>query len=72
MPAVRFNLPALALLFNALVWGASWWPFRQLQGMGLHPLWATVLIYSIAVTLIVALRPKACREVLRTPSLWVL
>jgi len=72
VPAVRFNLPALALLFNALVWGASWWPFRQLQGMGLHPLWATVLIYSIAVTLIVALRPKACREVLRTPSLWVL
>jgi drug/metabolite transporter (DMT)-like permease len=40
--------------------------------MGLHPLWATVLIYLIAVTLIVAWRPKALLEVLRTPSLWVL
>jgi drug/metabolite transporter (DMT)-like permease len=72
VPAVRLNLPVLALLFNALVWGASWWPFRQLQGMGLHPLWATVLIYLIAVTLIVVWRPKALLEVLRTPSLWVL
>jgi drug/metabolite transporter (DMT)-like permease len=60
------------LLFNALVWGASWWPFRQMQGMGLHPLWATVLIYSFSVALILALRPKALRELLRTPSLWVL
>jgi drug/metabolite transporter (DMT)-like permease len=40
--------------------------------MGLHPLWATVLIYLIAVTLIVAWRPKALLQVLRTPSLWVL
>jgi drug/metabolite transporter (DMT)-like permease len=40
--------------------------------MGLHPLWATVLIYLIAVTLIVMWRPKALLEVLRTPSLWVL
>jgi drug/metabolite transporter (DMT)-like permease len=40
--------------------------------LGLHPLWATVLIYFIAVTLIVAWRPKALLQVLRTPSLWVL
>ena len=59
-------------MFNALVWGASWWPFRRLHEMGLHPLWATVLIYFIAVILIVALRPKALLEVLRAPSLWVL
>jgi drug/metabolite transporter (DMT)-like permease len=59
-------------MFNALVWGASWWPFRQLQDMGLHPLWATVLIYFIAVLLIVALRPKALLEVWRAPALWVL
>ena len=38
----------------------------------MHPLWATVLIYLIAVTLIAAWRPKALREALRTPSLWVL
>ena len=40
--------------------------------MGVHPLWATVLIYLIAVVLIVALRPKALREALRSPALWVL
>ncbi len=40
--------------------------------MGLHPLWATVLIYLIAVALILALRPKALLELLRAPSLWVL
>ena len=28
-PAV---LPALALVFNAFVWGVSWWPFRALAG----------------------------------------
>jgi drug/metabolite transporter (DMT)-like permease len=72
VPAVRLNLPVLALMFNALVWGASWWPFRRLQDMGLHPLWATVLIYFFAVLLIVTLRPKALLEVLRAPALWVL
>ena len=42
----------LALVFNAFVWGVSWWPFRQLQAPGLHPLWATVLIYALAVAVI--------------------
>jgi drug/metabolite transporter (DMT)-like permease len=37
--------PALALVVNAFVWGVSWWPFRQLGQAGLHPLWATTLIY---------------------------
>ena len=40
--------------------------------MGLHPLWATVMIYLIAVTLIVVMRPKALLEAVRVPSLWVL
>ena len=63
---------ALALCLNAFVWGTSWWPFRQLEGAGLHPLWATVLIYALAATLIAALRPRAVGQVLRTPALWVL
>ena len=58
--------------FNALVWGLSWWPFRQLQALGLHPLWATVLVYLLAVVVIVAARPGARRQLLRTPALWVL
>ena len=66
------TLAALALVFNALVWGTSWWPFRWLQAAGLHPLWATALIYTLASTLIVVLRPRALVQVLRTPALWLL
>lgn len=65
-------LPALALVFNALTWGVSWWPFRELQSRGLHPLWATALIYALAVVLIAARRPGSLLEVARTPALWVL
>ena len=65
-------LPVLALTVNAFVWGTSWWAFRQLEGLGLHPLWATVLIYGLAVAIIVALRPRAVGQLLRTPALWVL
>ena len=64
--------PALALVFNAFVWGLSWWPFRQLEGAGLHPLWATVLIYALAVGVITLARPAAWRELLRHPALWLL
>lgn len=59
-------------MLNALVWGVSWWPFRQLHEQGLHPLWATVLIYLVAVAVIGFTRPKAFGQVLRTPALWVL
>lgn len=65
-------LPVLALTLNAFVWGTSWWPFRQLEAHGLHPLWATALIYALAVAIIVASRPRAVGQVLRTPALWVL
>ena len=64
--------PALALVFNAFVWGVSWWPFRQLEGAGLHPLWATVLIYAVALLAITLARPAAWRELLTHPTLWIL
>ena len=64
--------PAAALVANAFVWGTSWWPFRQLEARGLHPLWATVLIYAVAVLVILALRPRALGQLVRTPALWVL
>jgi len=59
-------------MLNALVWGLSWWPLRQLQAFGLHPLWATVLVYLVAVAVIALVRPRAFGHVLRTPVLWVL
>jgi drug/metabolite transporter (DMT)-like permease len=62
----------LALLVNAFVWGVSWWPFRQLQAIGLHPLWATTLIYALSALAIVAWRPQALREFLAYPALWLI
>lgn len=61
-----------ALLINAMVWGLSWWPFRQLQDLGLHPLWSTALVYAAAVVFVLLWRPLAWRELLRHRSLWLL
>jgi drug/metabolite transporter (DMT)-like permease len=65
-------LPALALTFNALVWGTSWWPFREVQALGVHPLWATFFVYALCVLVIVGLRPDSLAQLLRAPTLWVL
>ncbi|MCZ2438988.1 MAG: DMT family transporter [Burkholderiales bacterium] len=64
-------LPVLALVANAFTWGVSWWPLRQLQALGLHPLWSTTLVFALATLLIGLRRPAAWRELARTPSLWV-
>lgn len=47
------RLAVAGLLFNALVWGVCWWPFKHLEALGLHPLWATALVYG-CVTLTIA------------------
>ncbi len=72
LPRPRSAGPVLALLVNAFVWGVSWWPFRQLQAIGLHPLWATTLIYALSALAIVAWRPQALREFLAYPALWLI
>jgi drug/metabolite transporter (DMT)-like permease len=64
--------PALALLLNAFVWGVSWWPFRELQQLGLHPLWATALIYVVSIMLLLVVKPHAWRGLAREPMLWLL
>ncbi len=69
-PVASRLLPGLALTLNAFTWGVSWWPFRQLQAAGLHPLWATVLIYLLAVVVITAVKPGAWAALARTRSLW--
>jgi drug/metabolite transporter (DMT)-like permease len=61
-----------ALLVNAFVWGVSWWPFRHLQAMGLHPLWATTLVYILSAAVIVAWRPASVRQVVGQPALWLI
>ena len=71
-PGAGTALPALALVLNAFVWGISWWPFRQLQGDGLHPLVATALVYLMSVVLLLAFRPRAWRAFAGQPLLWLL
>jgi drug/metabolite transporter (DMT)-like permease len=61
---------AAALLVNAFVWGVSWWPFRALQNQGLHPLWATALVYAFAVLCVLLVRPGAWRAYAAHPALW--
>ncbi len=65
-------LPVLALTFNAFVWGVSWWPFRELQGRGLHPLWATAGMYIVSLACLLLWRPGAWRGFGRYPGLWLL
>ena len=72
LPRPRSAGPVFALLVNAFVWGVSWWPFRHLQAIGLHPLWATTIIYVLSALAIVAWRPGALRQVLTQPALWVI
>jgi drug/metabolite transporter (DMT)-like permease len=64
--------PALALVCNAFVWGVSWWPFRQLQTQGLHPLWSTGAVYLFSLACLLALRPRALRQCAGHPMLWLL
>ena len=60
----------LCLLINAFAWGVSWWPFRELKSLGLHPLWSTAIVYSFALAGVVAWRPKAWLQFFKTPSLY--
>ncbi len=62
--------PVLGLLFNALAFGVSWWPLREMQLRGLHPLWATAFMYGLALVAVSLLRPSAWRGMLRHPALW--
>lgn len=63
------------LLVNAFVWGLSWWPFKQLESLGLHPLWATAIVYGISFFTI-ALWCKLTRQPAGAwrahPGLWLL
>jgi drug/metabolite transporter (DMT)-like permease len=59
----RIPLPAAAaLMTNAFLWGLSWIAFKFLQAHGLHPLWSNVIIFSVCVLLLIAMRPGALRE----------
>ncbi len=65
-------LAAAALMLNAFVWGVSWWPFRQLQTHGVHPLWATAIIYIVSLGCLLAVAPRAWRGLVQHPQLLLL
>ena len=65
-------LPVLALLCNALIWGLSWWPLRFMERAGLHPLWATTLMFTLIAVGLMLARPRLVRDVLAKPALWLL
>ena len=64
--------PVLGLLLNALVWGVSWWPLREMQALGLHPLWSSGLIFGLALVVLSFWKPTAWQQLLNTPALWTL
>ena len=65
-------LPVGALVVNAFVWGVSWWPLRELQAAGLHPLWSTVIMYCFALLVVLSVKPLAWRGLAQYPQLWLL
>ena len=68
------SLAVAGLLFNAFAWGVCWWPFKQLEAQGLHPLWATALVYGF-VSVVIALwlwRTGRLVSWRPHPGLWVL
>ncbi|MBA2673783.1 DMT family transporter [Ramlibacter sp.] len=62
----------LALLWNALVWGLSWLPMRLLYAQGVHPVWATAVVFATPLAIGTLVRPKAWAQIVRQPSLWAL
>ena len=64
--------PVMGLLLNAFVWGLSWWPLREMQALGLHPLWSSGLIFGLALVVLSFWKPAAWQQLLNTPALWTL
>jgi drug/metabolite transporter (DMT)-like permease len=66
----RSMLAVLALALNALVWGLSWWPLRTLHADGLHPLWATAAVFTLATLVLSFISPQGWRHFKQHPQLW--
>ena len=66
------SLATLALITNAFVWGVSWWPFRFMEGAGLHPLWATGLMFAAVLLAVTLYQPRVWLELFASRGLWLL
>ncbi len=64
-------LAAGALVLNACTWGLAWWPIRRLADSGMHALWATALIYTVATLgIAVAFRHRLAAGLRQSHGLW--
>jgi drug/metabolite transporter (DMT)-like permease len=64
-------LAVLALVFNAATWGLAWLPIRMLTQAGLHPLWATAMIYLAATAgLALVVRGRLTAGLRQSRGLW--
>jgi drug/metabolite transporter (DMT)-like permease len=66
------SLAITALITNAFVWGVSWWPFRFMEGAGLHPLWATGLMFAAVLLVVTLYQPRVWLELMASRGLWLL
>lgn len=60
-------LPVLSVLLAATLWGVFWYPLRLLEGMGLHGLWSTLLIYCGTLPVAAVMMWGRVGEVARQP-----
>ena len=58
-----------ALLVNTTIWGLSWIAFKSLQQQGIHPLWATAIIFSCCTLWMLLLKRKSLGEIGKHPEL---
>lgn len=58
-----------ALLINTTIWGLSWTGMRALDGMGLHPLWATAAIFVGCAAMLLTLKYRDIPQLWRHPGL---
>ena len=49
----RVLFPAICCAVAAILWGLLWYPLRILEASGVPGLWATLLIYCIAMVTVV-------------------
>ncbi len=66
----KYFPPTVALLVAALIWGTAWYPYRLLEGRGLHGTPATFLTYFVTLILATIFFAKAWRECLKSPGLF--
>jgi drug/metabolite transporter (DMT)-like permease len=63
MPPAVSPIAILVLLTNTLIWGLSWTAFKSLRADGMHPVWATAIIFAGCTLLMLLYRPRILREI---------